>query len=109
MKSHIWPVLTNGSYMALFFCPFSGVVYAFESTDGVDFGCYFLMYLIGGDEETHLSNTKRGENMAANRKQTSAKVATKASQILRDGRYCSKAKSVAGSALAQTKPSGKRK
>ena len=47
--------------------------------------------------------------MAANRKQTSAKVATKASQILRDGRYGSKAKSVAGSALAQTKPSGKSK
>lgn len=47
--------------------------------------------------------------MAANKNQTSAKVATKASQILRDGRYGSKAKSVAGSALAQTKPSGKRK
>lgn len=46
--------------------------------------------------------------MAANKKQTSAKVATKASQILRDGRYSSKAKSVSGSALAQTK-SKKRK
>lgn len=43
--------------------------------------------------------------MAANKKQTSAKVATKASQILRDGRYGSKAKSVAGSALAQIRPS----
>nr|DAW00606.1 MAG TPA: hypothetical protein [Caudoviricetes sp.] len=29
MKSHTWPVLTNRSCMALFFCPFSGVVYAF--------------------------------------------------------------------------------
>lgn len=96
--------------MALFFCPFSGVICAFESTDGVDFGCYFLMYFIGGDEETHLSNTKRGENMAANnKKQTSAKVATKASQILHDGRYGAKAKSVAGSALAQTKPQRKGK
>ena len=38
-----------------------------------------------------------------NRKQTSKQVATKASQILRDGRYGSKAKSVAGSALAQTR------
>ena len=38
-----------------------------------------------------------------NRKQTSKSVAIKASQILRDGRYGSKAKSVAGSALAQTK------
>ena len=45
MKSHTWPVLTNRSCMALFFCPFSGVVYAFESTDGVDFGRYFLMYI----------------------------------------------------------------
>lgn len=47
--------------------------------------------------------------MADNKKQTSSKVATKASQILHDGRYSSKAKSVAGSALAQTKPSGKHK
>lgn len=47
--------------------------------------------------------------MAANRKQTSGKVATKASQILRDERYSSKAKSVAGSALAQTRPNSKRK
>lgn len=38
-----------------------------------------------------------------NRKQTSKQVATKAAQILRDGRYGSKAKSVAGSALAQTR------
>lgn len=44
---------------------------------------------------------KGGENM--NKKQTSKSVATKASQILRDGRYGNKAKSVAGSALAQTK------
>lgn len=46
--------------------------------------------------------------MASNRKQTSKAVATKASQILNDGRYSSKSKSVAGSALAQTKP-GKKK
>ena len=49
---------------------------------------------------------KGGENM--NKKQTSMPVATKASQILRDGRYSSKAKSVAGSARAQTK-TGKKK
>ena len=47
-----------------------------------------------------------GENM--NKKQTSKTVATKASRILRNGRYGSKAKSVAGSALAQTK-TGKKK
>ena len=41
--------------------------------------------------------------MAKNSKQTSKRVASKASSILRDGRYGSKAKSVAGSALAQTK------
>ncbi len=37
-----------------------------------------------------------------NSKQTSKEVAKKASEILRDGRYSDKAKSAAGSALAQT-------
>lgn len=46
--------------------------------------------------------------MANNRKQTSKTVATKASKVLRDGRYSKTSKSVAGSALAQTKP-GKKK
>ena len=45
----------------------------------------------------------------ANTKQTSSSVASKASGILRDGRYSDKAKSVAGSALAQTKTSSKGK
>ena len=36
--------------------------------------------------------------MARNKKQTSKAVATKASQILKDGRYSDKSKSVAGSA-----------
>lgn len=43
----------------------------------------------------------------ANTKQTSKSVATKASSILRDDRYSSKSKSVAGSALSQTKSSSK--
>ena len=38
-----------------------------------------------------------------NSKQTSAKVASKASKILSDGRYSKTCKSVAGSALSQTK------
>jgi hypothetical protein len=38
-----------------------------------------------------------------NKKQTSKKVASTASEILKDGRYSDKAKSVAGSALSQTK------
>jgi hypothetical protein len=42
-----------------------------------------------------------------NAKQTSRKVARKASSILRDGRYSKKSKSVAGSALSQTKPKRK--
>lgn len=42
---------------------------------------------------------------ARNNKQTSKTVATKAAKILNDGRYGKTAKSVAGSALAQTKPS----
>ena len=39
----------------------------------------------------------------ANQKQTSPKVATKASKVLRDNRYSGTSKSVAGSALSQTK------
>lgn len=46
---------------------------------------------------------KGGENMANNSKQTSKSVATKASKILRDNRYSKDSKSVAASALAQTK------
>lgn len=38
-----------------------------------------------------------------NKRQTSKSVASKASKILRDGRYGKAAKSVAGSALSQTK------
>jgi len=45
--------------------------------------------------------------MAKNNKQTSARVASKASSILRDGRTSAKSKSVAGSALAQ-KPASKK-
>lgn len=41
--------------------------------------------------------------MPKNTKQTSSRVATTASKILKDGRYSSASKSVAGSALAQTK------
>ena len=42
--------------------------------------------------------------MAKNAKQTSRKVASAASKVLRDGRYGKQVKSVAASALAQTKP-----
>lgn len=45
----------------------------------------------------------------SNKKQTSKAVATKASSILRDGRTSAKSKSVAGSALSQTRPSPKKK
>ena len=44
-----------------------------------------------------------------NRKQTSKSVAKTASKILRDGRYGKASKSVAGSALAQTKTTSKKK
>lgn len=43
-----------------------------------------------------------------NKKQTSKSVATKASKILRDGRSSKNSKSVAGSALSQTKTSKKK-
>lgn len=42
--------------------------------------------------------------MARNTKQTSKTVAAKASKILKDNRYSKNSKSVAASALAQTKP-----
>ena len=45
----------------------------------------------------------------ANSKQTSKSVASKASKILRDDRYSSTSKSVAGSPLSQTKTSSKKK
>lgn len=38
-----------------------------------------------------------------NKKQTSKSIATTASKILQDGRYSDASKSVAGSALSQTK------
>ena len=44
----------------------------------------------------------------ANKKQTSKSVATKASKILRDGISSKISKSVAGSALSQTKTSKKK-
>jgi hypothetical protein len=44
----------------------------------------------------------------ANKKQTSKSVATKASKILRDGRSSKISKSVAASALSQTKTSKKK-
>ena len=39
----------------------------------------------------------------ANKKQTSSEIASIASKILKDGRYSKSSKSVAGSALSQTK------
>ena len=43
-----------------------------------------------------------------NTRQTSKKVASKASKILRDGRYSKNSKSVAASALSQTKQNKKK-
>jgi len=58
------------------------------------------------DEWGKPSTRKEGKQMAnRNTRQTSKKVASKASKILTDGRYGKNAKSVAGSALSQTKPS----
>lgn len=46
--------------------------------------------------------------MTKNSKQTSKAVASKASRILKDGHFGKDSKSVAGSALAQTKPRKKK-
>ena len=52
---------------------------------------------------------KEGKEMAKrNTRQTSKKVASKASKILNDGRYSKNSKSVAGSALSQTRLSKKK-
>lgn len=45
----------------------------------------------------------------SNNKQTSEKVASKASKILSDDRFGKNVKSVAASALAQTKPKSRKK
>ena len=50
-----------------------------------------------------ISSLTDGGDTMANTKQTSKSVASKASKILRDGRYSKTSKSVAGSALSQTK------
>ena len=44
----------------------------------------------------------------SNPKQTSGNAASKASSLFRDGRTSAKTKSVAGSALSQTRPSRKK-
>lgn len=62
---------------------------------------YFLGFVIL-DVESEVSS------MAKNGKQTSRRVASTASKILRDGRYGKDSKSVAASALSQTKPRGKK-
>lgn len=62
---------------------------------------YLLRFNILNVESEVISMTKNG-------KQTSRRVASTASKILRDGRYGKDSKSVAASALAQTKPRGKK-
>lgn len=50
----------------------------------------------------------RGEIKLAKSRKTSAKVASKASGLLKDGRTSNKTKSVAGSALSQRAPKRKK-
>ena len=52
-----------------------------------------------------VARAKEVKSVGRNRKQTSRAVARKASAVLRDGRSSARTKSVAASALAQTKPS----
>lgn len=67
----------------------------------LDIFYYFLDFIILDVESEVIS-------MAKNSKQTSRRVASTASKILRDGRYGKDSKSVAASALSQTKPRGKK-
>lgn len=52
----------------------------------------------------YVCRVKGGAKLGINKKQTSKLIASKASAILRNKRYGTNAKAVAGSALAQTKP-----
>lgn len=67
-----------------------------------------VFWFVNDHKSTPTNFCKEVNGMARNKKQTSKAVATKANQILKDGRYSGKSKSVAGSALAQTRP-GKKK
>ena len=82
---------------------FSGLAAPFVRSKGTVSGGVFKNGLLYDN-----FNESEVNKMTKNRKQTSKSIATKASQILKDGRYSKESKSVAGSALAQTKP-GKRK
>jgi len=64
------------------------------------FNYFFGFFILNVESEVIL--------MAKNSKQTSRRVASTASKILRDGRYGKDSKSVAASALAQTRPRGKK-
>ena len=68
-------------------------------------GLYSVRY---GKIVLTLTGRERRKFMS-NSKQTSKSVATKASEILRDNRYSKTSKSVAASALAQTKTNSKKK
>lgn len=67
----------------------------------LDISNYFLGLIILNVESEVISVAKNG-------KQTSRRVASTASKILRDGRYGKDSEAVAASALAQTKPRGKK-
>lgn len=68
---------------------------------------YLLTFRLLYGKIRHTTKRKVGD-MMANPKQTSPEVASKASKILKDGRYGKDSKAVAGSALSQTrKPKNK--
>ena len=57
--------------------------------------------MTSGEGRCHECNLHILKDMAKNGKTTSSQVASTASKILKDGRYSSSSKSVAGSALSQ--------
>lgn len=89
-------------------------------------GIFFLFFINPNSIPTHPNNApsaciyagflkfyneatikERGQKVM-NKRQTSKPVASKASKILKDGRYGKNVKSVAGSALSQTKTGRKK-
>jgi len=62
-----------------------------------------VLYIRAGAAAPSPNPSLKGGETMANKKQTSKPVAQKASKILRDDRFSKDSKSVAGSALSQTK------
>ncbi len=76
-------------------------------TNRMEFNENMRKKLLNHSNSLYCNTESEVMKMHKNTKQTSKRVASKASKVLRDGCFSKTSKSVAGSALAQTKKSGK--